>query len=231
MERERLTMKKIVITGSKGLIGTELCKFFKKKYRLLELDLKLGHDLTDEKFVKKWFKKNPADYLVNCFAMNDHVDQKRKKSTLYDFSLESFNDYLQVNLTSLFSVCREFSKNNKICSIVNFSSTYGLVSSRPDLYDGSHKHVAYGVSKAGVINLTKYLAVHLAPNIRVNCVVPGGVLFKQSKKFRDSYSKLTPMKRMMHKHELNEVIEFLCSDNSSYTTGSVLVIDGGYTIW
>ena len=224
-------MKKIVITGSKGLIGTELCKFFKKKYRLLELDLKLGHDLTDEKFVKKWFKKNPADYLVNCFAMNDHVDQKRKKSTLYDFSLESFNDYLQVNLTSLFSVCREFSKNNKIGSIINFSSTYGLVSSRPDLYDGSHKHVAYGVSKAGVINLTKYLAVHLAPNIRVNCVVPGGVLFKQSKKFRDSYSKLTPMKRMMHKHELNEIIEFLCSDNSSYTTGSVLVIDGGYTIW
>ena len=224
-------MKKMIITGSKGLIGTELCKFFKKKYRLLELDLKLGHDLSDEKFVKKWFKKNPADYLVNCFAMNDHIDQKRKKSTLNNISLESFNDYLQVNLTSLFSVCREFSKKNKIGSIVNFSSTYGLVSSRPDLYDGSHKHVAYGVSKAGVINLTKYLAVHLAPNIRVNCVVPGGVLFKQSKKFRDSYSKLTPMKRMMHKHELNEVIEFLCSDNSSYTTGSVLVIDGGYTIW
>ena len=47
-------MKKIVITGSKGLIGTELCKFFKKKYRLLELDLKLGHDLADEKFVKKF---------------------------------------------------------------------------------------------------------------------------------------------------------------------------------
>ena len=231
MERERLTMKKIVITGSKGLIGTELCKFFKKKYRLLELDLKLGHDLADEKFVKKWFKENPADYLVNCFAMNDHVDQKRKKSTLNNISLESFNDYLQVNLTSLFSVCREFSKKNKIGSIVNFSSTYGLVSSRPDLYDGSHKHVAYGVSKAGVINLTKYLAAHLAPNIRVNCVVPGGVLFKQSKKFRDSYSKLTPIKRMMYKNELNQLIEFLCSSNSSYTTGSVFVIDGGYTIW
>ena len=45
----------------------------------MELDLKLGHDLTDEKFVKKWFKENPADYLVNCFAMNDHVDQKKKK--------------------------------------------------------------------------------------------------------------------------------------------------------
>ena len=231
LDGEKILMKKIVITGSKGLIGTELCKFFKKKYRVLELELKLGNDLSDEKFVKKWFKENPADYLVNCFALNDHMDQKRKKSTLYNFSLESFNDYLQVNLTSLFSVCREFSKNNKTGSIVNFSSTYGLVSPSPNLYHGSHKHIAYGVSKAGVINLTKYLATHLAPNIRVNCVVPGGVLFKQSKKFRDSYSKLTPMKRMMYKNELNEVIGFLCSNNSGYTTGSVLVIDGGYTIW
>ena len=224
-------MKKMIITGSKGLIGTELCKFFKKKYRLLELDLKLGHDLSDEKFVKKWFKENHADYLVNCFAMNDHVDQKRKKSTLNNISLESFNDYLQVNLTSLFSVCREFSKNNKTGSIVNFSSTYGLVSPRPNLYDGSHKHIAYGISKAGVINLTKYLATHLAPNIRVNCVVPGGVLFNQNKKFRRSYAKLTPMKRMMKKNELNEIVNFLCSDASSYTTGAAFVIDGGYTIW
>ena len=224
-------MKKIILTGSKGLIGSELLKFLNKKYKILELDLKLGHDLTNEKFVKKWFKENKADYLVNCFAMNDHVDKTRKKNTLYSISLQSFNDFLSVNLTSLFSVCREFSKNNKSGSIVNFSSTYGIVSPRPDMYDGSHKHIAYGVSKAGVINLTKYLATHLAPNIRVNCVVPGGVLSKQSKKFCDSYSKLTPMKRMMYKNELNEVIGFLCSNNSGYTTGSVLVIDGGYTIW
>ena len=47
----------------------------------------------------------------------------------------------------------------------NFSFTYGLVSPKPNLYDGSHKHIAYGVSKAGVINLTKYLAAHLAPSI------------------------------------------------------------------
>ena len=100
-------MKKIIITGSRGLIGTELCKFFKKKFRLLELDLVLGHDLTDEKFVRKWFKENHADYLVNCFALNDHVDKKKRGSTLYNISLESFSNYLQVNLTALFSVCRE----------------------------------------------------------------------------------------------------------------------------
>ena len=51
-------MKKIILTGSKGLIVSELLKFLNKKYKILELDLKLGHDLTNEKFVKKWFKEN-----------------------------------------------------------------------------------------------------------------------------------------------------------------------------
>jgi NAD(P)-dependent dehydrogenase (short-subunit alcohol dehydrogenase family) len=225
-------MKEITITGSEGLIGSTLCKYFEKQKRSVnKLDLKLGHDLTDESFVKKWFKNNPTKYLVNCFALNDHIDKKKRKSNLYNFSLDQFSKYLETNVTALFSVCKEFSKNNKTGSIVNFSSTYGLVSPNPKLYEKSQKNIAYCVSKGAVINLTKYLAAHLAPSIRVNCVVPGGVLFKQSKKFRDSYSKLTPMKRMMHKNELNEIIEFLCSDNSSYTTGSVLVIDGGYTIW
>jgi len=224
-------MKKIIITGSRGLIGMELCKFFKKKFRLLELDLVLGHDLTDEKFVRKWFKENHADYLVNCFALNDHVDKKKRGSTLYNISLESFSDYLQVNLTALFSVCREFARNNTKGSIVNFSSTYGLVSPNPKLYENSQKDVAYGVSKESVINLTKYLAIHLAPKIRVNCVVPGGIQNNQNKKFIGKYSELTPMKRMMKRTELNGLIDYLCSENSSYVTGSVLVCDGGYTSW
>jgi len=73
----------IVITGSEGLIGFELCEFFEKTQKVKKLDIKLGHDLTDEKFVKKWFKDNPADYLINCFALNDHVDSKRSKNTLF----------------------------------------------------------------------------------------------------------------------------------------------------
>jgi len=221
----------IIISGSEGLIGKELVKFFEKTHGVKKLDIKLGHDLTDEKFVKKWFKDNPADYLINCFALNDHVDSKRSKSTLFNISLDSFSEYLKINLTSLFSVCREFARNNKKGAIVNFSSTYGIVSPRPDMYDGSHKDIGYGVSKAGVINLSKYLAVHLAPRIRVNCVVPGGVLANQNKKFVKNYSKHTPMKRMMKKNELNEIIEYLCSKKSSYVTGACFSVDGGYTTW
>jgi NAD(P)-dependent dehydrogenase (short-subunit alcohol dehydrogenase family) len=222
---------KIIITGSEGLLGKEISKHLEQKYKVLKLDLLLGHDLTDEKFVKMWFKNNKANCLVNCFALNDHVRVGEKRGTIFDITLESFSRFLDVNLTTLFSVCREFSRNNKTGSIVNFSATTGIVSARPDLYDGGHKHPAYSVSKAGVINLTKFLATHLAPNIRVNCIAPGGVEFDQDKKFLKKYAAMTPMCRMMKKNELNELVEFLCTDSSSYMTGSTIVVDGGWTIW
>jgi NAD(P)-dependent dehydrogenase (short-subunit alcohol dehydrogenase family) len=224
-------MKEITITGSEGLIGSALSKYFEKQKRSVnKLDLKFGHDLTDESFVKKWFKKNPTKYLVNCFALNDHIDKKKRKNNLYNFSLDQFSRYLKTNVIALFLVCKEFSKNSRAGSIVNFSSTYGIVSPNPKLYEKSQKDIGYCVSKGAVINLTKYLAVHLAPNIRVNCIVPGGIKFNQNNKFVSDYSKLTPMKRMMKKTELNGLIDYLCSENSSYVTGATLVCDGGYTV-
>ncbi len=222
---------KIIVTGSEGLLGKEICNHLEKNHTILKLDLQLGHDLTDEDFVKKWFRKNKAKSLVNCFALNDHVDHKRKKQTIFDFTLQSFTNFMTVNLTSLFSVCREFARNNKMGSIVNFSASTGIVSARPDMYNGAHKHIGYSVSKAGVINLTKFLSTHLAPGIRVNCVSPGGVEFDQPDSFKQKYSKHTPLKRMMKKNELNAIIEYLCSENSSYVTGSNFVIDGGWTAW
>lgn len=226
-----LSRKKVIITGSEGLIGSELSNYLSSDFEVLKLDLELGHDLTDEMFVKEWFKKNKGDCLVNCFAMNDHVEKNQKRGTLFDITLESFSKILQVNLVSLFSVCREFARNNDSGSIINFSASTGIVSARPDLYDGAHKHTAYSVSKAGVINLTKFLATHLAPNFRVNCVAPGGIEHNQDEEFKEKYSKLTPLGRMMKKDELNGIIEFLCSDKSSYVTGSTIVLDGGWTTW
>lgn len=222
---------KIIITGSEGLLGSEIAKYLEKNYEIIRLDILLGHDLTDESFVKQWFSKNHANCLVNCFAFNDHVDKNNKRTTIFDISLDSFSKFMEINLTALFSVCREFARNNSHGSIVNFSATTGIVSARPDLYNGGHKHIGYSVSKAGVINLTKFLATHLAPNIRVNCVAPGGAEFNQDEEFIKKYSALTPMKRMMKKDELNGIIEYLCSSKSSYVTGSVFVIDGGWTSW
>ena len=113
-------MTKIIITGSEGLIGTELSNYLEKNNEIIKLDLVLGHDLSDENFVKKWFKENHADFLINCFARNDHVEKNEKRGTLFDITLDSFKNFLDTNLVSLFSVCREFARNNDHGSIVNF---------------------------------------------------------------------------------------------------------------
>ena len=222
---------KIIVTGSEGFLGKEISNYLKKNHEVYELDIKLGHDLTNENFVKDWFEKNNADSLVNCFALNDHVAKGEKRGTFYDISLKSFSKFLEINLTTLFSVCREYAKNNSSGTIVNFSATTGIVSARPDLYNGAHKHPAYSISKAGVTNLTKFLATHLAPNFRVNCIAPGGAENGQDEEFLKKYGKLTPLGRMMKKDELNELVEFLSGAKSSYVTGSEFVVDGGWTAW
>ena len=138
---------------------------------------------------------------------------------------------MEINLTTLFSVCREYSRDNDKGNIINFSSIYGITSPNKNLYDNDEKHIGYSVSKMGVIMLSKHLATHLAPNIRVNTVCLGGIENKQSEKFKERYSKYTPMGRMMKLEETAGIIEFLISEKSTYTTGTEFKIDGGWTAW
>ena len=222
---------RVIVTGSEGLIGKEVVKYLEKEgYKVVHCDIFLEpeFDMSDETYAKAFFHDNHAEALVNCFAYNPQLPSPN----LLNQSLEGFKKHMDINLTSLFLVCREFAKNNKYGSIVNFSSTYGVVSPRMDLYGKDYgKDIGYSVSKAGVIMLTKQFATHLAPNIRVNCIVPGGVQNKQDEYFQDKYSKQCPMGRMMKKNEIAPLVEFLISKKSSYCTGGVFTIDGGWTVW
>jgi NAD(P)-dependent dehydrogenase (short-subunit alcohol dehydrogenase family) len=150
---------------------------------------------------------------------------------LFNVGLESIQEFLATNVLALFSVCREFARQPESRGIVNFSSTYGLVSPLPSLYERGEKHIGYSISKGAVIQLTRHLAVHLAPRVRVNCVVPGGVEHTQDEKFKSRYSEHVPLGRMMRPDELNGLIAFLCSDESTYVTGSIITVDGGWTAW
>jgi NAD(P)-dependent dehydrogenase (short-subunit alcohol dehydrogenase family) len=224
--------RKIIITGSKGLIGGAITPALQEEgYDVVEADLALGHDLTDEEFVKGFFARNHAFGLVNLFALNDHVDADRKSNKFMDIDLKTFDAYLRINITALFSVCREFARNNDTGSIVNFTSTYGAVSPNPCLYTHDEKNIAYGVSKAGVVQLTRHLAVHLASRIRVNCIMPGGVRHRQNEEFQKNYGKLTPLGRMMEVDELTGMVKLLISKESSYCTGGIYAVDGGWTAW
>ena len=223
--------ERIIITGSEGIVGAAVSPYMEKPYEIQKLSLRFGHDLTNEEFVKDYFSKNKAEYLVNCFGLDDPINTTKQQETLFDVTLESINKYLLVNAVALFSACREFARNDEAKGIVNISSIYGLVSPMPSLYENTEKHIGYSLSKAAVIQLTKHLATHLAPRIRVNCIVVGGVEHDQSNDFKTKYSEHVPMKRMMKKDEIYGLIEYLCSDKSTYVTGAIINIDGGWTAW
>ena len=229
-------MNKIIITGSEGLIGREVSTYFEELgYEVVKCDISLGHDLTNEKFVKKYFQENKASYLLNLFALNDHADDKSvTTNNIFDISLESFQKYTEVNLIALFSVCRQFAINNNYGAITNVSSLYSSISPDPQLYKTlsnptKQKHIAYGVTKAGVEQLSRHLSTHFAPSIRVNCVAPGGVVSpSQSEFFKKNFCKKVSLRRQQKVDDLFGIFKYLCSEESSYATGAVFKIDGGY---
>jgi NAD(P)-dependent dehydrogenase (short-subunit alcohol dehydrogenase family) len=123
-------------------------------------------------------------------------------------------------------------------SIVNIASMYGTVSPDPDIYGASGKNnpAHYGASKAGLIQLTRYLACHLAPSdIRANSIAPGpfpdttvdaGIPF-----FYERLAARVPMKRVGSPPEVGGPVVFLLSEASSYVNGVNLPVDGGWTAW
>lgn len=221
---------RIVLTGSGGFLGENISDHLKSLgHEVLGLDLKLGHDLSDELFVRSWFSDHSADVLINCFAINDHVLPRNQREDFLDISLQNFEEVLSVNVTSLFSVSREFIRNNLTGKIINFSSIYSMVSPRPDIYAGGEKHIGYGVSKAAVNQISRHLAVHAAPNFSVNTIILGGVFNEQHSDFVNAYSENVPMGRMGNPSDLYPILEMLISPGSSYVTGSEILIDGGWT--
>ena len=228
-------MPKIVVTGSEGVIGRALVKALRERpgTEVVPMDLALGHDLTNEAEVKRLFAaQNDAQYLVNLFAINDHVEAGRAKPDLFTVSLDAVRRYCEINLVALFSVCRQFAQSCKRPGgIVNFSSLYGVRSPKHFLYDGPSKDIGYTITKHGVVGLTKHLATFLAPDIRVNCLVPGGVEHEQDAGFQARYNRNVPLGRMLKANELVGITALLCSEESSYITGAVIPVDGGWTAW
>jgi gluconate 5-dehydrogenase len=153
---------------------------------------------------------------------------------------KSFNWVFDVNLKGTFLCINEYykyQKKYKKGNIINIASIYGLISPDPRIYEENDRKNSeiYGATKAGIIQMTKYFAVHLAENkIRVNAISPGGFLNPdnpQSEKFISNYSHRNPMGRMANSDEILGAIFYLASDASSYTNGHNLIMDGGMSCW
>jgi NAD(P)-dependent dehydrogenase (short-subunit alcohol dehydrogenase family) len=123
-------------------------------------------------------------------------------------------------------------------AIVNVASMYGMVSPQPEAYRAHpafHNPPAYGAAKAGLIQFTRYAAVHLADRgIRVNTVSPGACPsppVQGDTTFMDALCERIPLGRIGQPAEVAGAVHFLLSDASSYVTGHNLVVDGGWTAW
>jgi NAD(P)-dependent dehydrogenase (short-subunit alcohol dehydrogenase family) len=185
------------------------------------------------------------DILVNNAAIDPKFEAGtscRDGPSFEDFPLELWQKTLDVNLTGTFLCCQAVGREmaaRKSGSVINISSTYGLVAPDQRIYhkdDASTpafcKPAAYTVTKAAVIQLTRYLATYWGDKgIRVNALVPGGVYNSHDEEFIRKYSERTPLGRMATKDEMTGALIFLASDASSYMTGACLVVDGGWTAW
>lgn len=147
-------------------------------------------------------------------------------------TLAEWKRTIDVNLTGVFLVAQAAGKimlKQKKGSIINMASMSAHIINVPQ------KVVDYHAAKAGVVALTKSLAAEWAPfNVRVNAVSPGYHKTEMAMQFGEVHPiwiERIPMGRMAEMEELQGLVLFLASDASSYTTGSEIISDGGYTLW
>ena len=210
----------------------------------------LAHDVTSQNDWQKVIDKTLAiygriDILINNAANNPKVENTGAVhfSRLETFPLELWENDLAVGLTGVFLCCRIFGCQMARQGggvIVNIASDLSLISPDQRLYRLENvpeeqqpvKPITYSVIKTGLIGLTKYLATYwVQQGVRVNALSPGGIYNTQKQDFVERLSKLIPMGRMAHLNEYQGAVIFLCSDASSYMTGTNLIIDGGRTCW
>lgn len=176
------------------------------------------------------------DILVNCAALVGTSGLAGWAVPFAEQRAETWRRALEVNLTAPFLLAQQCAPalraSGRGC-IINVGSVYGLVGPDFGLYEGTTmgNPAAYGASKGGLLQLTRWLATALAPEIRVNALTPGGVARGQAEVFRERYVSRTPLRRMATELDFKGAAAFLASDLSAYVTGHNLVVDGGFTAW
>jgi NAD(P)-dependent dehydrogenase (short-subunit alcohol dehydrogenase family) len=176
------------------------------------------------------------DILINCAAMVNTSNLKGWIAPFKEQGSETWRGALEINLTAPFILTQLFADalaKSGHGAVINVASIYGMVGPDMKLYEGTPlgNAAAYGASKGGLLQLTRWLATVLAPKVRVNAITPGGVWRKQPQVFTHRYIERTPLGRMGREEDFKGAIAYLASDLSAYVTGHNLVVDGGWTTW
>ncbi len=194
-------------------------------------------DVSEESQVESGIAQVMADFgRVDILINNAGLNTMKHRVTIDQFPVEEWDRILNVDLRGLFLVSRAVSAimiRQGAGRIVNISSVMGLVPAR--------LQCAFTAAKAGVINLTRAMAIELAPNgILVNCIAPGSTLTEATRKlFYDESAVMheqaqrliahIPLGRVGEVDEIANAIVFLTAPESSYITGQTLSVDGGWT--
>ena len=250
-----------VILLDKKINEKNILNKLKKEYKINHKFMKnlklIECDITSKSSVDKTFKKlgkiNNLKILVNNASLVKQVGKESlidEYKSFLDMNPNDWENYFSVDLTGTLLIsqkCIPQMKKNKGGSIVNISSTYGILSPDQRLYETFNKKlntsqkkkgiviekpIGYSISKSGILNLTRFLATKFAKDdIRVNTLTLGGVFDNNPPSFVKAYSERTPLGRMANKNEYAGPLLFLVSDMSSYMTGANLIVDGGWSSW
>lgn len=185
-----------------------------------------------------WIKagREGLNILINNAAFVGASELPGWSVPFEDQTVETWRRAFEVNLTAVFDLCQGLAPTLKVAdgaSIVNVASIYGEYGPDWSLYEGTRMSnpAAYGASKGGLIQFTRWLATTIAPHIRVNAISPGGVFRNQPEKFVRRYELRTPLGRMATENDFRGVTAYLASDLSKYMTGQNIAVDGGWGVW
>lgn len=237
-------MKKAILTGANGNLGRDFINtLIANNYAIYAVDKNIDQlnfednitpiklDITNENEVKDFYQKiDKLDLIVNNAGIG--VFSSFEERTADEFRLVT-----DVNLLGTFLMAQgaiKIMKSQNHGKIVNIASIYGVKSSDYRIYgsSGRNNSEVYSATKAGIIQLTKYMATHFGKyNIQTNSISPGGIYNGQSEDFVENYKNKTPLGRMGKTADICNALNFLCSEKTDYINGQNIVVDGGFLAW
>ena len=213
--------------------------------RFLCYELDITQEQSCEQVVAATVEKfGRLDVLINNAAIDAKFDKEGtgtiNPSRFEHYPADLLRQSVEVNLTGTVLMtqcaCRQMLAQGS-GNIINVASTYSQVAPNQSLYDFGEgikqfKPIDYIASKSFIPNFTRYVATFYARDgIRCNAIVPHAIFNNHDEAFLSNFAKLSPLGRMCDRDELIGPFTFLASNASSYMTGSVLTVDGGWTAW